>query len=76
MRCAQATPGYRLTVDLETQTISDEQGLSVEFDVDPYRRHLLLNGLDDIALTLRHEPDITAYESKRPSWKRGTTVAA
>jgi 3-isopropylmalate/(R)-2-methylmalate dehydratase small subunit len=77
LRRAQATPGYALTVDLETQTITGEGGsLSIPFDVDPFRRHLLLNGLDDIGLTLQHEPDITAYETTRPSWKRGTAAAA
>lgn len=77
MRRAQETPGYQLTVDLEAQTISDDQGLSLAFEVDPFRRHLLLNGLDDIGMTLQHEADISAYEAKRPSWKRGaaTTVA-
>ena len=76
MKKAQANLGYQLTVDLETQTISDSDGYSVKFDVDPFRRHLLLNGLDDIGLTMQHETDITAYEGKRPSWKRGTAVAA
>jgi 3-isopropylmalate/(R)-2-methylmalate dehydratase small subunit len=57
-----AHPGYRLTVDLETQTISDEFGLNEPFQVAEFRRHCLLNGLDDIALTLAHEHRITAYE--------------
>ncbi len=76
MRRAQGTPGYRLTVDLEAQTIMDDQGFSTRFDVDPFRRHSLLNGLDDIGLTLQHEPDITAYEARRPAWKRGVSAAA
>ena len=67
-------PGYTMTVDLETQTVSDSQGFSAHFDVDPFRRECLLNGLDDIGLTLRHELDITAYESARPAWKRGTAA--
>jgi 3-isopropylmalate/(R)-2-methylmalate dehydratase small subunit len=54
--------GYRLTVDLNTCRITDEQGLSLAFTVDESRRHCLLNGLDDIALTLTHEDKITAYE--------------
>ncbi len=70
------SPGYTLTVDLESQTVSDAQGFSTRFDVDPFRRHLLLNGLDDIGLTLQHESDIAAYESKRPSWRRGTAGVA
>ena len=76
MQKAKANLGHQLTVDLESQTISDSDGLSIPFDVDPFRKHLLLNGLDDIGLTLQHEPDITAYESTRPSWKRGTAAAA
>jgi 3-isopropylmalate/(R)-2-methylmalate dehydratase small subunit len=55
-------PGYRLTVDLETCTITDDEGLSIAFEVEPHRRHSLLNGLDDIGLTLAHEDEIAAYE--------------
>ena len=69
------TPGYRMTVDLEGLTVSDTQGFSMPFEVDAFRRHCLLNGLDDIGLTLQHEPDITAYEAKRPAWKRGAVAA-
>ena len=58
-----ATPGYQLTVDLETCTISDSTGLKIPFDVENFRRHCLLNGLDDIGLTLEHEREISAYES-------------
>jgi 3-isopropylmalate/(R)-2-methylmalate dehydratase small subunit len=53
-----------LTVDLETQTIVGT-GSTVEFEIDPFVRHRLLNGLDDIGLTLEHEPEITAFESER-----------
>jgi 3-isopropylmalate/(R)-2-methylmalate dehydratase small subunit len=56
-------PGYQLTVDLETCRITDALGLSLGFQVDDFRRHCLLNGLDDIALTLQHEDKITAYEA-------------
>ncbi|RPI20542.1 MAG: 3-isopropylmalate dehydratase small subunit, partial [Acidobacteria bacterium] len=55
---AGARKPYRLTVDLAKQVISDEQGLSLPFDVDPFRRECLLHGWDDIGLTLRHENDI------------------
>ena len=58
-------PGYRLTVDLQTQTISDPFGWTEPFQVDEFRRYCLLNGLDDIALTLQHEDRITAYEASR-----------
>ena len=56
-------PGYRLTIDLQSQTIRDEHGLNLSFDVEPFRRHCLLNGLDDIGLTLAHEDKIAAYEA-------------
>ena len=61
-RRAGAKEGYRLTVDLQSQTIADEEGLSLSFDVDEFRRQCLLNALDDVALTLEHETEITAYE--------------
>ncbi len=70
------TPGYTMTVDLETQTVSDSTGWRETFDVDPFRRHCLLNGLDDIGLTMQHEPDITTYEATRPAWKRGAAEVA
>jgi 3-isopropylmalate/(R)-2-methylmalate dehydratase small subunit len=54
--------GYRLTVDLENQTVSDETGLEFSFTIDPFRKNCLLKGLDDIGLTLEHEADISAYE--------------
>jgi 3-isopropylmalate/(R)-2-methylmalate dehydratase small subunit len=58
-------PGYKLTVDLEARELRDEHGLTVPFEVDDFRRHCLLNGLDDIGLTLQHEDKITAYEMQR-----------
>jgi 3-isopropylmalate/(R)-2-methylmalate dehydratase small subunit len=54
--------GYQLTVDLNTCRISDNQGLDLPFQIDEFRRHCLLNGLDDIALTLQQEAKISAYE--------------
>lgn len=59
--------GYQLTVDLENKTLTDEYGLSIAFDLDEHRRQFLLQGLDDIGLTLQHEDLITAYEQKRAS---------
>jgi 3-isopropylmalate/(R)-2-methylmalate dehydratase small subunit len=56
--------GYRVTVDLEKQVVTDDKGLRYSFTVDPFRRECLLKGLDDIGLTLVHEPDISAYEKK------------
>ncbi len=60
---AAAHRGYQLTVDLQRRTITDAFGLERAFDVDEFRRHCLLHGLDDIGLTLEHEAKITAYES-------------
>ncbi|MGA3295439.1 MAG: 3-isopropylmalate dehydratase small subunit [Candidatus Acidiferrales bacterium] len=56
--------GYRVTVDLEQQIVTDDKGLRYSFTVDPFRRECLLKGLDDIGLTLVHEPEIAAYEKK------------
>ncbi len=60
-----ARPGYRLNVDLEQCRLQDDDGLSLSFEVEPFRRHYLLNGLDDIALTLEHADKIAAYERAR-----------
>lgn len=57
--------GYRLTLDLENQTITDDLGLRLSFQIDPFRRQCLLNGLDDIGLTLRLAERIAAYEQRR-----------
>ncbi len=61
----QAHPGYTLTVDLQECTIGDEHGLLLSFEVDEFRRRCLLNGLDDISLTLQQEDKIRAYEAAR-----------
>ncbi|HEY3392521.1 MAG TPA: 3-isopropylmalate dehydratase small subunit [Lacipirellulaceae bacterium] len=61
-RRAADQPAYELTADLESCTLSDRQGLSLKFEVEPFRRHCLLHGLDDIGLTLEHEDKIAAYE--------------
>jgi 3-isopropylmalate/(R)-2-methylmalate dehydratase small subunit len=61
----EATEGYRLTVDLDAQTITTPSGESIAFEVDAFRKHCLLNGLDDIGLTLQHTDDIKAYEEHR-----------
>tara|TARA_B100000745_G_scaffold204638_1_gene135149 strand:- start:7598 stop:8239 length:642 start_codon:yes stop_codon:yes gene_type:complete len=57
--------GYELTVDLAAQTITKPNGDSIEFDVDPFRKHCLLNGLDDIGITLQDEAMIHSFEEKR-----------
>jgi 3-isopropylmalate/(R)-2-methylmalate dehydratase small subunit len=56
------TPGYQLTVDLENKRVTSEDGLAFPVEVDDFRRHCLLNGLDDIGLTLQHEDRIGSYE--------------
>jgi 3-isopropylmalate/(R)-2-methylmalate dehydratase small subunit len=61
-RCT-ATEGYRLSVDLERCVIEDDSGLRLSFEVEPSRRHSLINGLDDIGLTLAHQDKIDAYEA-------------
>jgi 3-isopropylmalate/(R)-2-methylmalate dehydratase small subunit len=60
-----AQEGYQLTVDLNAQTITKPDGAVLSFDVDAFRKHCLLNGLDDIGLTLQHVDDIKAYEARR-----------
>ena len=60
-----ANEGYQLTVDLEAQTITTPEGESINFDVEEFRRHCLLNGLDDIGLTLQYVDEIKAYEKRR-----------
>jgi 3-isopropylmalate/(R)-2-methylmalate dehydratase small subunit len=60
-----ATPGYRLTIDLARQVIVKPQGTDIPFEVNPFRKYCLLNGLDDIGLTLRHQDKIAAFEAQR-----------
>ena len=64
-REVEAMPGYRLKVDLPAQTVTTPDGTSFSFDVDPFRKECLLNGWDDIGLTLRHADEIRAYEIQR-----------
>jgi 3-isopropylmalate/(R)-2-methylmalate dehydratase small subunit len=65
---AAAREGYQLTVDLEAQTVTDGFGHTDRFEIDPFKKHCLLQGLDAIALTLRHEAEIDRFESRRPAW--------
>ena len=62
---AQSTENYKLTIDLERRTVTDGRDFSASFSIDDFQRHCLLEGLDDIGLTLRYEADIAAYEEKR-----------
>ena len=64
-----AFPGYQLTIDLERQVIVRLQGEEIAFDVLPFRRYCLLNGFDDIGLTLRHKDKIAAFEAHRLATK-------
>ena len=59
---ARSIENYELTVDLELRTVTDGRGFSAAFAIDDFQRHCLMEGLDDIALTLLHESDITVYE--------------
>jgi 3-isopropylmalate/(R)-2-methylmalate dehydratase small subunit len=64
-----AFPGYELTIDLERQVVIKAQGDELPFDVQAFRKYCLLNGLDDIGLTLRHKDKIAAFESERLAQK-------
>jgi 3-isopropylmalate/(R)-2-methylmalate dehydratase small subunit len=59
------TPGYRLTIDLPAQAVSTPGGDAMRFDIDPFRKECLVNGWDEIGLTLRHSDAIRAYEERR-----------
>jgi 3-isopropylmalate/(R)-2-methylmalate dehydratase small subunit len=65
---SETIPGYELTIDLEKKTVSDSQGFSATFPLDETVRHRLLEGLDDIGITLQHEAEIAAYEARHPSF--------
>ena len=64
---ANGEPGFALTIDLEAQTISDGHGLEYTFEIEPFRKHCLLNGLDEIGLTLEHEDAIAEFEAVHPA---------
>ena len=65
MQRAQDTPDAEITVDLDSQSLSTPDGWQRSFDADPFVKHCLLNGLDDIGLTLAHEAAITDFEAQR-----------
>ncbi len=65
-RRTEQNVGYKLTADLPNQTVSDEHGLKVRFEIGAFRKEILLKGLDDIGLSLQHEAKITAYEKGHP----------
>jgi 3-isopropylmalate/(R)-2-methylmalate dehydratase small subunit len=70
MRRSKQIDDYQLTVDLETLRVEDGRGFAATFAMDEFSRHCLLNGLDDIGLTLQHEGDIAAYEASHPERAR------
>jgi len=61
---AKTIPNYKLTVSLVDQTVTDSQGFKASFEVDPFRKFCLIEGLDDIGLTLRHAAALDAFEAK------------
>jgi 3-isopropylmalate/(R)-2-methylmalate dehydratase small subunit len=67
MRRARQIKDYSATVDLESKTVKDDHGFSASFEIDDFQRHCLLEGLDDIGLTLQHESEITRFEQGRSS---------
>ena len=67
MKRAHEIDQYQVTIDLEKCEVRDQEGFSARFPMDEFVRHCLLNGLDDIGLTLQHEAEIAAYEGKHPA---------
>jgi 3-isopropylmalate/(R)-2-methylmalate dehydratase small subunit len=73
LRAVEADPTLEITIDVERGTVAAPAvGIEATFPLDEFTRHRLLEGLDDIGLTLRHEPDITAFEATRPAWSPAT----
>jgi 3-isopropylmalate/(R)-2-methylmalate dehydratase small subunit len=75
---SQTNPRHTLTINLEAQTVTDDAGFSATFKIDPFRKYCLLNGLDDIGLTLRHEGELDSYEQKHDAefWSSPRNSAA
>ena len=75
LRAVQADPSTEITIDVAKGTIeAPSAGIAATFPLDEFTRTRLLNGWDDIGLTMRHESDITVYESRRPAWMPRTAV--
>lgn len=70
---ARVEPGYQVTADLQNSLVTDRAGLEFRFEIDSFRRHSLLNGLDDIGLTLQHTDQILRYEEANLPWERIAT---
>ena len=70
LKAAAEEPGLQMTIDVENRTLSvPEIGVEVEFPMDEFTQHRILNGLDDIGLTLQHQDDIVAFEARRADYK-------
>jgi 3-isopropylmalate/(R)-2-methylmalate dehydratase small subunit len=65
-RRVESREGYQLSADLVSQTVSDSNGLHFHFEIDPFRKEILLEGLDDIGMSLQHETEISAFEKSHP----------
>lgn len=61
---SEKNPNHKITINLEAQTVTDDEGFSGTFEIDPFRKYCLLNGLDDIGLTLRHQAELDSFEKK------------
>ena len=64
LKRSTANPEHKITINVEEQLVTDEQGFKAHFEMDPFRKYCLVNGLDDIGLTLRYEKDLDAFEAK------------
>jgi 3-isopropylmalate/(R)-2-methylmalate dehydratase small subunit len=69
MELAEADPAAEITIDVAEQTVTYGTEFEARFELDPFTKYCIMNGLDDIGLTMRNEPDITAFEASRPSFK-------
>ena len=78
MHRSEKNPAHEITINLEAQTITDDEGFSARFDIDPFRKYCLLNGLDDIGLTLRHEAELDKFEANHDAefWLKPRAVTA
>jgi 3-isopropylmalate/(R)-2-methylmalate dehydratase small subunit len=75
MRAVQADPALEIHIDIERLTVSaPAAGIEASFTLDPFTQHRILEGLDDVGLTLRHAADIDAFEKARPAWLPVTTA--
>jgi 3-isopropylmalate/(R)-2-methylmalate dehydratase small subunit len=73
LRAVEADPGLEITIDVERLTVSaPAAGIDATFPMDDFTRHRLLEGLDDIGITLRHAGDIATHEAGRPAWMPST----